>query len=89
MDGIDLSPLLRGKRPAERDFAFGGYANWHYARTAEWAYVSANSGRGRRLYDLDRDPGERRDIARSRPRRMKELRRAIYRRADGRPPVYR
>ena len=89
MDGIDLSPLLSGKPPAERAFAFGGCANWHYARTTEWAYVSANSGRGRRLYDLDRDPGERRDIARRHPKRIQELRRAVYRRSDGPPPVFR
>ena len=89
MDGIDLSPLLAGRRPAERAFAFGGYANWHFARTAEWAYVSANTGRGRRLYDLDRDPGEVRDIAGRHPRRIDALRRAVFRRADGRPPVFR
>ena len=36
MDGVDLSPLLRGRRPREwRKFAYGGYANWHYARTHE------------------------------------------------------
>jgi arylsulfatase A-like enzyme len=89
MDGIDLSPLLSGKPPAERAFAFGGYANWHYARTTEWAYISANTGRGRRLYDLDRDPGERRDIARRHPKRINELRQALYRRSDGPPPVFR
>jgi arylsulfatase A-like enzyme len=89
MDGIDLSPLLRGKRPDERSFAFGGYANWHYARTTEWAYISANTGRGRRLYDLDRDPDEAKNIARSRPKRIEALRRAVYRRSDGRPPVFR
>ena len=88
MDGADLSPALRGKRPVERKFAYGGYANWHYARTAEWAYVSANTGRGRRFYDLERDPGERRNIADRHPKRIKALRRAVYRRAGGRPPVY-
>ena len=71
MDGADLSPVLRGKRPVERKFAYGGYANWHYARTAEWAYVSANTGRGRRFYDLERDPGERRNIADRHPKRIK------------------
>src|SRR5919108_506553 len=54
MDGVDLSPLLGGNRPPERSLAYGGYANWHYARTDRWAFVSENRGRGRRLYDLSR-----------------------------------
>jgi len=56
MNGVDLSPLLGGTRPPERRFAYGGYANWHYARTDQWAYVGANTGTGRRLYDPRRDP---------------------------------
>jgi arylsulfatase A-like enzyme len=90
MDGVDLSPLLRGKRPREwRKFAYGGYANWHYARTAEWAYVANNLGVGRRLYDLERDPKEEDNIA---PRHRKQLDRldaAIRRRVGKRIPVYR
>jgi arylsulfatase A-like enzyme len=90
MDGIDLSPLLRGRKPRERrNFAYGGYANWHYARTQEWAYVAMNRGIGRRLYDLGRDPGERKNIARRHPKRIDELNRAIVRRAGRRLPVYR
>jgi arylsulfatase A-like enzyme len=90
MDGIDLSPLLRGHKPREsRKFAYGGYANWHYARTQEWAYVAMNRGIGRRLYDLDRDPGERKNIARRHPKQIDELNRAIVRRAGRRLPVYR
>jgi arylsulfatase A-like enzyme len=90
MDGVDLSPLLRGKPPRDaRKFAYGGYANWHYARTQEWAYVANNRGVGRRLYDLDRDPGEGNDIASRHPRRIDELNRAIVRRAGRRLPVYR
>jgi arylsulfatase A-like enzyme len=89
MDGVDLSPLLRGKPPREgRKFAYGGYANWHYARTQEWAYVAMNRGIGRRLYDLERDPGERKNIARRHPKRIDELHRAIVRRAGRRLPVY-
>jgi arylsulfatase A-like enzyme len=90
MDGIDLSPLLRGKRPREwRKFAYGGYANWHYARTQEWAYVANNFGEGRRLYDLERDPKEENNIARRRRKRIEALDAAIRRRAGKRIPVYR
>jgi arylsulfatase A-like enzyme len=90
MDGVDLSPLLRGRPPGEaRKFAYGGYANWHYARTQEWAYVAMNRGIGRRLYNLEKDPAERRNIAHRHPTRIDELHRAIVRRAGRRLPVYR
>jgi arylsulfatase A-like enzyme len=89
MDGVDLSPLLRGKRPRERrKFAYGGYANWHYARTHEWAYVANNFGTGRRLYDLERDPKEEDNIARRHRKRLDMLDAAIRRRAGDRIPVY-
>jgi arylsulfatase A-like enzyme len=90
MDGVDLSPLLRGRRPREwRKFAYGGYANWHYARTHEWAYVANNFGEGRRLYDLERDEQEENNIARRHRRRIDALDAAIRRRAGRRIPVYR
>ena len=57
VDGVDLSPL-RGQKPREwRKFAYGGYANWHYARARDWAYVANNFGRGRRLRPRARRAG--------------------------------
>jgi arylsulfatase A-like enzyme len=89
MDGVDLSPLLAGGQPPERSFAYGGYSNWLYARTNRWAFVSENRGRGRRLYDLARDPGEESNVARRHPRLIDELFRAVVRKAGGPPPIYR
>jgi arylsulfatase A-like enzyme len=83
MDGLDLG---RGRR---RTLAYGGYANWHYGRTNDTAFVSSNRGRGRRLYDLDRDPGEERNIARHHPKQIDKLYRAVVTRAGGRLPIYR
>jgi arylsulfatase A-like enzyme len=83
MDGLDL----RGRR--RRHLAYGGYANWHYARTAELAFISSNRGLGRGLYDLDRDPGERHNLARRHPKKIDELYRVVVDRAGGRLPVYR
>ena len=67
-----------------RKFAYGGYANWHYARTHEWAYVANNFGTGRRLYDLERDPKEEDNIARRHRKRLDVLDAAIRRRAGRR-----
>jgi arylsulfatase A-like enzyme len=83
MDGLDL----RGAR--RRKLAYGGYANWHYARTDDVAFISSNHGHGRRLYDLDRDPGEEHNLARRHPKKIDELYRVVVRRAGGRLPVYR
>ncbi len=89
MDGSDLSPLLSGGQPAGRRLAWGGYANWFYARTDDWALISDDGGNHPRLYDLHRDPRERRNVARRHPRRVRELTRAVHRRAGGELPVYR
>lgn len=69
--------------------AYGGYANWHYLRDKRWAYVAANNGARRRLYDLRHDPGEGRNIARERPELLEELGERVHERAGGRLPVYR
>jgi arylsulfatase A-like enzyme len=84
--GMGGRDLLNGRR---RRLAYGGYANWHYARTDDIAFVSENRGRGRRLYDLDRDPGEERNIAHRHPKQIDQLYRGVVRRAGGAPPIYR
>ena len=89
VEGADLSPLLRGRRPHPRRFVYGGYANWHYVRDKRWAYVAANSGARRRLYDLRRDPGETRNVASERPEVLDELQQRVRDHAGGPLPVYR
>jgi arylsulfatase A-like enzyme len=89
MDGVDLSPLLASGRPPGRSLAYGGYSNWHYARTDRWAFVSENRGRGRRLYDLAKDPGEEQNLARRHPHLIDDFYRRVVRRAGGPPPIYR
>jgi arylsulfatase A-like enzyme len=89
IDGASLAPLLNGRRPRERrTMAYGGYANWHFARTERWAYVAANTGKGRRLYDVRQDPAERRDLARRHPNVIDELEERVREQAGGRLPSY-
>jgi arylsulfatase A-like enzyme len=67
-EGIDLSPLLERGAPAEeRRFAYGGYGNFSFVRDERWAYVVRNDNGWRLLYDLNRDPDERRDVAARHP----------------------
>ena len=68
--------------------AYGGYANWHYVRTERWAYVAANTGLGRRLYDAKRDPEEHHNIARRHPNVIDELEERVREQAGGRLPSY-
>ena len=89
MNGASLVPLLRGKAPPERRrMSYGGYANWHYARTDRWAYVAANTGKHGRLYDLRADPGERRNVAHRHRDLVHRFEKRVTRAAGGRLPFY-
>jgi arylsulfatase A-like enzyme len=89
MDGDSVAPLLVGRQPrAERPMAYGGYANWHFARTDRWTYVAANTGRHGRLYDVRADPGEERDVARRHPDVAGELEERVREESGGALPAY-
>jgi arylsulfatase A-like enzyme len=88
MDGLDLSPLFEGKRPGRRELAWGGYGNWFYARTDRWALTGDNRLSQRRLYDLRRDPDERRNVARRHRRVVRELTAGYVAQAGRRLPFY-
>jgi arylsulfatase A-like enzyme len=88
MDGFDLTPLFEGRRPGSRELAWGGYGNWFFARTDRWALTGDNRLRRRRLYDLRRDPRERRDVSRRHSRVVRGLTRAYVEQAGRRLPFY-
>jgi arylsulfatase A-like enzyme len=68
MNGSDVSPLLDGRQPRRaRPFWYGGYANHWYYRDDRWALIADGNNSGRELYDLQADPGERRNVARQNP----------------------
>lgn len=88
MTGADLSPVFGGRRPPQRRYAYGGYANNFYVRTDRWTLIGDNRGHRLRLYDTRADPGERRDVAGAHPGKARELYAAVLRRAGGRLPSY-
>jgi arylsulfatase A-like enzyme len=88
-EGTDLSPLLDGRDPAEeRAFAYGGYGNFSFVRDDRWAYVVRNDNGWRLLYDLNRDPGERRDVAARHPRVAQAMWERLLGEVGRRPPRY-
>jgi arylsulfatase A-like enzyme len=89
MDGVDLSRLFRGQRLPDRPFAYGGYANAHYLRSDRWALIASNRADNLRLFDLERDPGEHRNVAARHRPLARQLHRRVVEEAGGRLPDYR
>jgi arylsulfatase A-like enzyme len=88
MDGVDLSSLFEGRRPPERPFAYGGYSNAHFLRSDRWALIASNRADNLKLFDLRDDPGERENLASSRPGMARKLHRQVVERAGGALPHY-
>jgi arylsulfatase A-like enzyme len=87
-DGADLSAIARGGRAAPRRFAYGGYSSWTFIRDERWKLIVRNDKRELSLYDLDADPGERRNVAHAHPGQVDRLWREVLRKAGGRPPYF-
>ena len=71
MDGVDLSPLLDGKRPAKkRTYRTAAYNDHVAAADRRWLLISDNRGVDKRLYPLG---NERADVASSHPKVVRRL----------------
>ena len=88
MEGADLSRLFRGALPPERELSWGGYSNSHYLRNDRFAFFADNRMNVPRVYDLDADPGETRNLAPERPALARELHERVVELAGGRLPFY-
>jgi arylsulfatase A-like enzyme len=88
MEGVDLSRPLRGERLPERPYAFGGYTNEFYIRTDRWAMWANNRPAHFQLYDLERDPGEHRNVAARHPKLVRRLYETVREQAGGPLPHY-
>jgi arylsulfatase A-like enzyme len=87
LDGMDLGPHLRGEVATSERTVFWRSTRWgvqHAVRQGDWKYlrVDARQARARRpdtgefLFDLGRDPQEKRNLAADRPEILERLRRA-------------
>ena len=89
MTGNDLSAFFRGERAPARPFAYGGYANAFFLRSDRWVLFGENKPAALKLYDLENDRGEVRNLAQQRPELVRELHERVMERAGGRLPYYR
>jgi arylsulfatase A-like enzyme len=77
LDGINLLPILQGKQPAqERTLCWridrAGFRQ-QAIRAGKWKLVTQPTSVDRLLFDLERDPGERRNLFYEQQDKAKEL----------------
>jgi len=62
LGGSSYAPLLAAKKPPWRNVVYGEYQYTRMIRTERWKYVRRSEGFPSELFDLDNDPGERRNL---------------------------
>jgi arylsulfatase A-like enzyme len=89
MDGVDLSVLLEGKQPPKRDHISTAFNNFVWVRNERYALICRNDGTEPKLYDLQADPKQDKDIASQYPEIVKQLFELVVKDAGGEPlPTY-
>lgn len=74
-DGFDMLPVLDGSELSPRSTMFWQRRGDTAARVGSWKWV--DSARGAGLYDLSQDIGEQRDLSKSHPEKLHELKQAF------------
>jgi len=80
-DGLSLVPLLRDGKAPEREFIVWFYPHYHGSnwrpgaaiRAGRWKLVEHYAWQKVELFDLGKDPGEKKDLSREQPEKTKEL----------------
>jgi arylsulfatase A-like enzyme len=80
--GESLSPALRGERSARDVFSETDYREFTYQRSiidaAGYKLIYTLETRTRQLFDLNKDPGETKNLAAADPKRADELERRLF-----------
>ncbi|SVA51274.1 uncharacterized protein METZ01_LOCUS104128 [marine metagenome] len=71
LDGFDMLSVLQGKRASARTEMFWQRKLDKGARVGHWKWVESSRGKG--LFDLRHDIGERRDLSKERPEILKRV----------------
>jgi hypothetical protein len=75
LDGFDMAPILRGEKASPRQTMFWKRRNDMAARVGKWKWLDSAKGKG--LYDLSEDIGEKNDLSAEMPEKAAELRSAF------------
>lgn len=75
LDGFNMLPVLANKESSQRSRMFWKRRGDVAARVGEWKWV--DSARGSGLFNLAEDIGEKNDLSKSRPEKLKELKGAF------------
>lgn len=75
LDGFDMAPILRGEKASPRQTMFWKRRNDMAARVGKWKWLDSAKGKG--LYDLSEDIGEKNDLSDRMPEKAAELRSAF------------
>ena len=74
MEGADLSPIFEGKEPSQKREHFTlGYDNYVWSRNDRYIMHGPNTGSGMELYDIKKDPDQKKNIASSNPAIVKKM----------------
>lgn len=73
VDGVDLSAILEGKQPPQRDHASTAFNNFLWVRHERYALICRNDGAEPKLYDLQVDPQQEENTADQHPEIVKRL----------------
>lgn len=65
LDGFNMLPVLRGEAPSSRQEMFWQRRGDKAARFQNWKWLSSAKGKG--LYDLSKDLGEKHDLSKEKP----------------------
>lgn len=71
MDGFDMLPILRGEAKSPRQDMFWQRRSDKAARVGNWKWLDSAKGKG--LYDLSTDIGEKKDLSQEKPEVLKMM----------------
>ena len=78
LDGISLAPVLLDGKSIGKRKAFWEHGNGYAMRDGEWKLVVGARGfKGKGLFDLSKDPGEKENLAKQEPQRLKAMSAAL------------